>query len=156
MDGFRQMRRADRDLGEPAAYGILDRGHIGILSVYSAEGYPYGIPMNYVRRGNRIFFHIAVAEGLLADSVGDGCEACFTVVETIDESAHRSAVCFGNLSFIGSMEADILEAMIDKYVRLADRDTAKRGIPSAERRVRILEFDIDHISGKYVDRPVGR
>jgi nitroimidazol reductase NimA-like FMN-containing flavoprotein (pyridoxamine 5'-phosphate oxidase superfamily) len=41
------------------ARGILNKGEYGVLSTVSAEGQPYGTPLNYCLIDDSIYFHCA-------------------------------------------------------------------------------------------------
>ena len=156
MNGFRPIRRTDRDLGADAACEILENGYCGTLCVMGADGYPYGIPMNYVPDGNRLLFHCSAQEGHLLESVGNGCRACFTVIERLEGSRSRSAVIFGNLVRDSSMLTRTLDGIVDRYVPEPGREGAKKGMPYASGRATALVMTIDHMSAKVVDKPDNR
>lgn len=41
------IRRSDRAQSESTAVEILKKGSYGVLSTVGADGYPYGVPVNY-------------------------------------------------------------------------------------------------------------
>ena len=156
MNGFRPIRRSDRDLGEDAAREILLNGYGCTLCVPGAEGYPYGVPMNYVMEGDRLLFHCSKAGGLLLESVGSGCRACVTVTERMEGVRSRSAIAFGTIREEPAMLPSVLKGIVDKYVPEPGRESAMRGIAHASQSATALVFEIEHISAKMVDKPEGR
>lgn len=42
------MRRKDREMDLDSAEKALIKGSFGVLSVLGTDGFPYGIPVNYV------------------------------------------------------------------------------------------------------------
>ncbi|MDX1359102.1 MAG: pyridoxamine 5'-phosphate oxidase family protein, partial [Clostridia bacterium] len=56
---FREMRRKDRQVFDELLYKILEKGEYGVLSVHGDNGYPYGVPVNYVYLNENIYFHSA-------------------------------------------------------------------------------------------------
>ena len=58
---FRELRRKNQQLSETEARSILKNGTHGVLSVQGDDGYPYGVPMNYVYGDDAIYFHCAKA-----------------------------------------------------------------------------------------------
>ena len=56
---FRELRRKNQQLSETEARSILKNGTHGVLSVQGDDGYPYGVPMNYVYGDDAIYFHCA-------------------------------------------------------------------------------------------------
>lgn len=153
---FRDMRRRDRDLGDAEARRIIARGTHGVLCVQGAEGYPYGVPMCYVSDGERILMHISSREGLLRESIGDGCRCSFTVTEHVGGMRFNSAIAFGTVREEPGMRREVLESMVDKYVPGPGRAGARSGIPSAMGSVTAIAVVMEHVSGKTVDRPEGR
>ena len=53
---FREMRRKNQALDAQACSAVLDRGTSGVLAVLGDEGYPYAVPLSYVREGDRLYF----------------------------------------------------------------------------------------------------
>ena len=56
---FREMRRKQQALDAPECEAVLDRGATGVLAVLGDDGYPYAVPLNYVRVGGKLYFHCA-------------------------------------------------------------------------------------------------
>ena len=54
---FRPMRRKRQALSEAESRAILERGQTGVLSVAGDNGYPYGVPVNYVTVDRKIVIH---------------------------------------------------------------------------------------------------
>lgn len=44
----REMRRKDRKIETDEAIKILKTGEYGVLSTVDIDGYPYGVPINYI------------------------------------------------------------------------------------------------------------
>ncbi|RXI46454.1 pyridoxamine 5'-phosphate oxidase [Clostridium tetani] len=64
---LREMRKKERSINISEAMEMLNEGQYGVLSVITNEGYPYGVPINYVYMDNCIYFHCAI-EGYKLDS----------------------------------------------------------------------------------------
>ena len=156
MDGFRPIRRDDRDLGEDVAMEILRNGYSGTLCVMGADGYPYGVPMNYILAGNEILFHCSSQAGHLLESIDDGCRACFTVSERMEGVRSRSAIAFGDVRVDDTRLAEALNGIVDKYVPEPGRESARMDIPQASGKAVALVMGIAHASTKVVDKPAGR
>ncbi|MGN0099252.1 MAG: hypothetical protein ACI38Y_08015 [Candidatus Methanomethylophilaceae archaeon] len=52
-----------------------------------------------------------------------------------------------------SLREETLGRIVDKYVPEPGRSDAKAGIPRAVGNMVALRLDIEHITGKYVDKP---
>lgn len=97
----RVRKRADYD--RTAIYKILDASWLAHVS-FASDGQPFVIPMLYVREGDSLLLHGAIASRLLK-SLGEGIEACVcvTIVEALvlarshfhHSANYRSVVAFG-------------------------------------------------------------
>ena len=56
---FREIRRKDRILDNELAIRLLEEAEYGFLAMSGINGYGYGIPINYVKEGDSIYFHCA-------------------------------------------------------------------------------------------------
>ena len=77
---FYEMRRKDRLLTEKEAREILSEGEYGVLSTMGENGYPYGVPVNYVYLNDNIYFHCAADVGHKLENIKYNNHVCFTVV----------------------------------------------------------------------------
>ena len=116
-----EIRRTDRALTEEDAVEILRKGSFGILSTIGADGYPYGVPVNYVYDDGRIYFHCAKNNGHKQENLRFSGRVSFTVVtksEVISEkftTAYESAVAFGTASKIVFDKEKALRLLVKKY-----------------------------------------
>ena len=58
---------------------ILSSGTYGVLSVIGDNGYPYGVPVNYVYRDGHIYLHAALS-GHKVDAMRKNDKVSFTIV----------------------------------------------------------------------------
>ena len=125
---FRPMRRFRQELPEEESIEILKTAPRGFLSVIGDGGYPYAVPINFVYEDGRIYFHCA-KEGHKLDAVRACDKACFTVIDTpVKEPGDWT---LGGKYFPQGYDIE--------------RDM-QQNAPRAE----ILEFTIEHLSGKRV------
>lgn len=150
---FRDMRRADRKLSELDAWEVIARGKYGTLSVMSMDGYPYGVPMHYVVIDNTICFHSTVEGGHKHDCIMKNGKVSFTVIEPLKGAKAQSAIIFGTISLVPNMREAVLEKIIEKNVPEFAWEQAKGGIPFAKDGIHAYQLSVDHISGKWVDKP---
>jgi hypothetical protein len=73
------VRRTDRQITEAEALAVLLAGEFGVLSTVSAQGRPYGVPVNYCVLDRDIYFHCAV-EGVKLDNLEHSPEVSFCVI----------------------------------------------------------------------------
>ncbi|MFT0897966.1 pyridoxamine 5'-phosphate oxidase family protein [Candidatus Methanoprimaticola sp. MG2] len=152
MSPFSGMNRADRRLSSDDAEEILRNGKVGTLSVSGVEGYPYGIPMNYVYDRGLLQFHTSSRDGLLLRSLRSNPRASFCVFEHVCNSKYRSVIAFGILSIEGDKK-EIIERIIDKYVPKPYNESSKKNIGEKLEHMCGLSLTIEHLTAKYVDKP---
>lgn len=76
---FREIRRKDRILDNELAIRLLEEAEYGFLAMSGINGYGYGIPINYVKEGDSIYFHCA-PEGYKLECLRENPKVSFTVV----------------------------------------------------------------------------
>lgn len=152
---FRPMRRFKQQLPEEECIDILQKAYRGFLSVNGDGGYPYAVPINFLYKEGKLYFHCAV-EGHKVDALRADGKACFTVIdeprrEPGDWWYHvRSVICFGRVHILED------EAEKDRYLRLLGAKYFPEGydLESDMRRnaprALVLAFTIEHLSGKSV------
>lgn len=157
---FREMRRSSQQLDEEKVIEVLAHARRGVLSVMGEDGYPYGLPINFVfdpTRGEHgsLYFHSA-PEGHKTDALAACNKACFT---TMDEGFRNegewwwyvnSVVCFCEAHIIQDPQHkhDALAALAKKYFPPEidiEADIAKNG-----HRINMVELRIVHMTGKIV------
>lgn len=150
---FREIRRQDRKLNDEYAVEILKKGEYGILSTISPNGYPYGVPLNYVYIDGNIYFHCA-KEGHKLDNITKNDKVSFCVVgETslIPESfstRYESVVIFGQAVEVDSEEKErVLMDLLKKYAHEYMKE-GKTFIKDVGKDTKVIKINIQHISGK--------
>ena len=76
---FREMRRNRQILTQAECEAILAACTNGVLAVSGDDGYPYAVPLSYVYRDNKIFFHCAKT-GHKLDAIARNEKVSFCVV----------------------------------------------------------------------------
>lgn len=155
MSAFRKMRRHKQQLDHEECEQILASARRGVLSVQGVDGYPYGLPMNYVYDNGCIYFHSATS-GHKIDAIASCDKASFCVLddgrrEPGDWWWHfRSVIAFGTIRRIEDPDelVRLLRKLGEKYFP-ADYDI-EGDIARNLRRVALLELRIDHLTGKHV------
>lgn len=127
--------------------------HFGGLSVIDTNGYPYGVPLSQVYADGKIYFH-SVVSGHKIDAIHNGEKASFTVIaqnevhpETFT-THFRSVICYGRVRIVKN-ETDKLAAIRRLGKRFYPDETALQNeIDKDFSHVAIIEFIIEHITGK--------
>jgi len=155
MTDFRPLRRIRQAATEEECRSILESAQRGVLSVIGENGYPYGLPINFIFRDGKIYFHCA-REGHKLDAIRANGKVCFTVLsEPVRNEGEwwyclTSVIVFGRAREVTDpSEAEpLLRALGAKYFPEGydiEADIRRNG-PNAL----IIEITPDHISGKHV------
>ena len=154
---FRKMRRFKQQLSEDECKALLADVKRGVLAVNGDGGYPYALPINfwYDAESGKIYFHCA-KEGHKIDALRADPRASFCIR---DEGAKitgdwsyklNSVIAFGKVSFVTDNEKKMakLKEFGKKYYPTEEEVVAE--IAKDGNRVEVLEFEIEHITGKRV------
>ena len=99
---FREIRRKDRILDNELAIRLLEEAEYGFLAMSGINGYGYGIPINYVKEGDSIYFHCA-PEGYKLECLRENTKVSFTVVGATQivpgkfTTGYESTIAFGEM-----------------------------------------------------------
>lgn len=151
---FRAMRRKMQQLDIDRAERMLDEATSGTLALIGDGGYPYAVPVSFVRDGSRIYFHGA-RSGHKYDAIKAEGRASFCVIaadEVVPErytTHYRSAIAFGRVRIVED------ESERDRSIRLlAMRYHPTDSQEHRERYIRdesefcMFAFEIEHLTGK--------
>lgn len=103
---MREMRRGERLLPFEETEKCLIGENWGVLSVHGDEGFPYGVPMNYVWDNGTVLMHCTGKSSHRLDSLRRDNRVCFTVVpeHTLDRphwtTLYTSVIIFGTAEII--------------------------------------------------------
>ena len=150
---FRDLRRQDRALAAEEAMELLESGMYGVLSVIGKDGYPYGVPMHYAMMDGKIYMHSTKEASLKAECIEANPKVSFTVIHQLEGVKAKSVVVFGTCIKVPERSAEVLEAMIEKFIPEFVWPQVKAGVPFAKNNITAYEISIDHLSGKMVDKP---
>ena len=152
---FRQLRRFKQAATPQECEAVLSSAQRGILAVHGENGYPYGLPINYLYAGGKIYFHCAKT-GHKLDAVRSDEKVCFTVISEPFRNpgewwnCFTSVICFGRISEVtGEEDKDRLLRLLGAKYFPEEYDLETDMVRNARNAV-ILELTIDHISGKHV------
>ena len=151
---FREMRRKKQLLSRDESLEILDRATSGVLAVDGDDGYPYAVPISYVRHSDKIFFHCA-GSGHKLDAIARNPKVSFCVTDRDDIVPEEITTYFRSVIVFGTIH--ILEDAAEK--RSAREILSARYSPDHERERReeidklfkqtcVLELAIEHMTGK--------
>ncbi len=147
---FREMRRKKQLLSDAETIEILTTATAGTLALSGDNGYPYAVPLSFVYKDGKLYFHIA-REGHKLDSIQRNDKASFCVIDkdeviTPELTTHyRSVIVFGRIRLLED-EADIINALqwlAQKYSPGYD-ERAQQAIARQLKNVAIAELVIEH------------
>lgn len=152
---FPEMRRNRQQLSQEECLAILDRGTAGTLALCGDDGWPYAVPLSYVRQGERLIFHCAKA-GHKLDLLRQNPKASFCVVDqdrVIPEeytTYFRSVILFGTLRELTD-EGEKRAAIEALALRYHPADTPAGRSATIDREwapLCMLEMTVAHMTGK--------
>ena len=154
---FRKMRRFAQLLSDERCRDILRAEKRGVLSLQGDDGYPYGVPVDflYCEADGRLYFHGA-REGHKADAVKRCGKASFCVIgegRPMPEGwalEFESVIVFGRISLVDDAEKtrDICAALLRKFTD--DEAYIENELENALPRVQCFALTPEHITGKRV------
>ena len=152
---FREMRRFKQQLSEEECAELLRTVPRGVLSVCGDDGYPYGVPMDFVCADGKLFFHCA-KEGHKLDAILRNDKVSFCIMDEgyRDEGDWalriRSVIVFGRMRVLEDAEERItrLRQLGQKYY--PDAESVESEIERDAARAVVLELTPAHITGKRV------
>jgi nitroimidazol reductase NimA-like FMN-containing flavoprotein (pyridoxamine 5'-phosphate oxidase superfamily) len=151
----REMRRKDRAISESEALELLGRGQYGVLATVGEEGEPYAVPLSYVFRAGKIYFHCAPV-GRKIDNLRHQPKVGFTVVGKVApvfehsfSTNYESVMVFGTASEVTDKneKCAALRALAEKYLP-EHLDKADAYIEQSLPNVVVYAIEIERTSGK--------
>lgn len=150
---FMEMRRKDKAMEQEAVSRLLKEAEYGILATSGEDGYPYGVPMNFVYEDGKVYFHGTIANGHRNQNIASNPKACFTVVRNTEvlpeqfNTKFESVILFGTIREEKEKKEEILKKIITKY----SSSFMERGmeyIAKAFDKVMTYEMTVESMSGK--------
>ena len=134
---FREIRRKDRILDNELAIRLLEEAEYGFLAMSGINGYGYGIPINYVKEGDSIYFHCA-PEGYKLECLRENPKVSFTVVGATQIVPGKFTTGYESTIAFGEMHLDLPEEERRYALRLLVNNIHRRLRRSAKSILRNL------------------
>lgn len=151
---FHEIRRKDRQLTNTESMAILEKAEYGIFSTIGVNGYPYGVPVNYVLKDNSIYFHCALNEGHKLDNLKNSNRVSFCVVGDVNvipsefSTKYESVIVFGRATELkGEAKNEALVNLLNKYSP-GFIDKGEKYINNDGEITAVIKIDIEHLTGK--------
>lgn len=151
---FRKMRRKDQLLSEAETVEILRSSTSGVLAVSGDNDYPYAVPVSYVYKDGKIFFHCAKV-GHKLDGIQKNDRVSFCVIKTDDikpetfTTHYRSVIVFGRARILkeDGEKRQALESLVEKYSPGYTAE-GQAEITNGWSKVCTVEIKVEHMTGK--------
>ncbi|WP_434509934.1 pyridoxamine 5'-phosphate oxidase family protein [Desulfitobacterium sp. AusDCA] len=150
---YREMRRKDKLLSEEEMLQVLNIAPYGVLSTIGEDGIPYGVPISFVYKDDKIYFHSAI-EGHKLDNIKVNNHVSFCVVtdvETIPDkftTKFRSVIIFGTVEEVNEdRKKETFKLFLEKFSS-GFMVSGMEYIKNAGKGARIFRVEIDHITAK--------
>ena len=151
---FRSMRRIRQLLPEEETLAILENATSGVLALIGDDGYPYTVPLSYIHLNGKLYFHCAL-EGHKIDAIRQCEKASFCVVaqdQIVPEeftTYFKSVIAFGKVRIMEDSDekAAALRALAERYSP-EQMEAGEREIASSMAHTAMIEFTIEHLTGK--------
>jgi nitroimidazol reductase NimA-like FMN-containing flavoprotein (pyridoxamine 5'-phosphate oxidase superfamily) len=151
---FREMRRNKQALSAEESIAVLNKGTSGVLAVSGDDDYPYAVPLSYVYRDSKIYFHCAKS-GHKIDAIARNQKVSFCVIDQDNvvpqeyTTYFRSVIAFGKARILKDDEQKrhALEILAVKYSPGHEQGCLQE-IDKMLKQVCIVELDIEHMTGK--------
>ena len=149
------MRRLDLVLSQEEAIAIVDENQFAVLCLNDPAGRPYGLPMDYVRQGNSLYFH-GSKEGRKVNSMKATPWACAVIIgenEIVPNKfgrKYKSVIVEGGIELID--EPEFKRKVMTWVVKRKSPDYFEKGLTVIEKmldRVLVYKMNMETISGKH-------
>lgn len=151
---FREMRRKNQLITNEESISILSNATGGVLALLGDNGYPYTVPMSYVYENGKLYFHCAKV-GHKIDAIRNSDKASFCVIERDDivpeefTTRYISVVAFGKIQILEDpIEIRRTIEVLTRRYSTGFEDEMQKEIENDWDNLCMLEFDIEHITGK--------
>lgn len=152
-----QARMKQNQLSAEAVEELMNKQPVGRLATQNADGFPYVVPVHFVRLANEIYIHGLNAGQKLAN-IRTNDKVCFEVDEMdsliLDEKAcdvntkYRSVIAFGRAALVEDAAGKI--AALDKIVAKYTPQLAGQQYPeNMLKGTGVIKITVESITGKY-------
>lgn len=152
---FREMRRKKQQMSQEETIRVLERGTHGVLAVAGEDGYPYAVPLSYVYKNGKLFFHCATA-GHKLDAIEKEDKVSFCVVDQDQvmpkeyTTYFRSVIVFGKARVLEEEEEKrrAIQLLARRYSPEEEEVALQEAIKREYKALCMIELKIQHMTGK--------
>ncbi len=152
-----QARMKQNQLSAEAVDQLMNKQAVGHLATLNEDGFPYVVPVHFVKAGNEIFIHGLNAGQKLAN-IKANAKVCFEVEEMegliLDDKAcdvntkYQSVIAFGQAELVEDPVAKVesLDRIVAKYTpQLSGQQYPDNMLKGTG----VIKISIERITGKY-------
>lgn len=151
---FQEMRLKEQALSKEETEAMLSKATHGTLAISGKDGYPYSVPVSFVYKDDKLYFHGAVA-GKKYDLLTSNPQVSFSVVDLDDvqpekfTTFYRSVIAYGTVTRLEDPEKihRAMELTVEKY-STGLMEEGRSFIQSQKGNFCAYEMDIAHMTGK--------
>jgi len=150
---FKEMRRSDKRLTDEEMFDIMNTAEYGVLSTIGENGYPYGVPVNFIYMNGDIYFHSALT-GHKLDNIAFNHKVSFCVVKDVDlipddfNTKFKSVIAFGDITEVQETEKkDLYVAFLQKFSS-GYMESGMEYIRNAGEKARIFKISVKQMTAK--------
>jgi nitroimidazol reductase NimA-like FMN-containing flavoprotein (pyridoxamine 5'-phosphate oxidase superfamily) len=150
---FREMRRSEKALTNAEMLEVMSKAEYGVLSTVDQDGFPYGVPVNFLYKDGNIYFHSALS-GHKVDNMAYNNKVSFCVVQDVElipddfNTKYKSVIAFGTVSEVEEKDKqDVLVLLLQKFSQnymAAGMDYINKAISKA----RVYQIKVEHMTVK--------
>jgi nitroimidazol reductase NimA-like FMN-containing flavoprotein (pyridoxamine 5'-phosphate oxidase superfamily) len=150
---MKELRRKDRAITQEEAMALLNGAEYGVLSTVSANGNPYGVPLNYCVIDRDIYFHCAV-EGRKIDNINQNKSVSFCAIGNTEILPDQFGTKYESVIVSGDIEEvfdDIKQMALEGLLHKYSADFFEKGleyIASLGEKTKVFKITINKLSGK--------
>ena len=158
------LRRTARERSGTRASEMLERGFSGRLATIGEDGYPYCLPLLYIRMDGEVYVHSGSARGHFRANVEREPRICFEIdepdqvfdygrFECDSGLAYQSVILFGKIRIVEDRAAKqrFCEALMAKYGK-ADTKRPKGFFPRLN-AITVYAIAVERMTGKEMTLP---
>ena len=155
---FRKIRKVKNELSPEMTREILAKAPRGVLALHGDDGYPYGLPLNYVydEENQALYFH-GTKTGYKIDCIDKDPKACFTAMleEGVSEDGWStnvsSVIAYGLVEEIEDPDfaRDAMIKLAGKYY--PNKELIDENMEASFKNTKMLAFHITYMTGKKVN-----
>lgn len=157
-----KIRRQDRLLPEEKAYRLLETGEYGMMSMVTPDGFPYGIPVNYVWDDKEVIYVHCAPQGKKLDCLSSSQAVSFCIVGNTHVISKKFTTnyesiimaCHAELGLEEAERMKALQLLIKKYAP-AFQETGEKYAQGSFHRTEIIKLTIKSFTGKSKNASIG-